>query len=754
MSGIRGIFTGLLVLGFFAMVSPIFSQSLEIEGWGRDNYGQITDIPDGSDFVSIASGGDHSVAIRQDGSLVAWGYNVYGECNVPAGFDYVKVSVGRNHSIALKEDNTIVAWGRDWNDVLAVPAGNDFVDISAGYQHNLALRDDGSIVGWGNNNYGQVTVPFGNDYVAVEAGGYHSVALRENGTITAWGRNWHNVLNVPAGNDFVAISAGYYQSMALRENGTVVVWGSDEDDQVSHTPTTSDFVAVSATGNAHCIALREDGSVIAWGAGEEGEDGLWDHGQSIYPDGNDFVAIAAGRLHSLALVMTEPPSEYTLTIGVEGNGTTDPEPGEYDYDVGTEVLITAYAQEGWEFDRWVINGDDVFENPHTLIMNSNITAIAHFVPAEYSLVIEVEGEGTTDPEPGEYFYMAGEEVEVTAIADEYWYFWMWVIDDDSFFENPHTVLIDDDVTIVAHFLPLPPPQNLFALAGDGVVWLEWEYPDLPVDLHCNSTPIAVEQTYKRELAERQDFQGFNLYRDGVQLNTELLTENEYEDSGLENGVTYLYYVTAVYAEGESAQSNEVEATPEELLLPPPTGLEVEMLEDTVTLSWIEPDHGDLILTGYNAYRDDVMINSELIEETNFPDTNFIPEPGVIYEYYVTAVYLDGESDPSEVVEFMITGLEDDLVSARTALLGNYPNPFNPRTAISFSLAEPGPVRIEIFNSRGQKLRELVDSYYDSGEYSIIWDGTGDNNQQVGSGIYIYRMISNNYQETRKMIMLK
>jgi|GEM_PF-2894239 len=753
MSGLRVILVGVIAFGLLSIVIPLFSQSLEIVGWGRDNYGQITDIPEGSDFVSIASGGDHSVAIRQDGSLVAWGYNVYGECNVPAGFDFVKVSVGRNHSIALKEDNTIVAWGRDWNDVLAVPAGNDFIDISAGYQHNLALREDGSIVGWGNNNYGQISVPYGNDFVAVEAGGFHSVALRENGTITAWGRDWNGVLNVPGGNDLIAISAGYYQSIALRDNGSVVVWGSDDDDQVSHTPTTSDFIAISATGNAHCMALREDGSVIAWGAGEEGEDGLWDHGQSIYPDGNDFVAIAAGRLHSLALVMTEPPSEYTLNIGIEGEGTTDPEPGEHIYDVGVEVTITAYPVDGWEFDRWVINGDDVFENPHNITMNSNITAIAHFVPIEYSLTIEVEGEGTTNPEPGEYVYLAGEEVEITALADEHWYFHMWMIDDDSIFENPYSVIMDDDITITAHFLPLPPPENLLALAGDSVVWLEWEYPDLPVFLDNDTFSFTDTQKDTRG-EERQDFQGFKIYRDGTQLNTELLVDNEYEDSDVENGVSYLYYVTAVYEEGESLPSNEIEATPEELLLPPPTGLEVEMVEDTVTLSWMEPEYDDLILNGYNAYRDNVLINTEPIEETTYPDEGFVPDPGVVYEYYVTAIYLDGESEPSEIVEFMITAVEEDIISISTTLRGNHPNPFNPRTEITFSLAEPGPVRIDIFNSRGQKIRQLTDSYYDRGEHRLIWDGTDDNNQRAGSGIYFYRMLSNDYQEARKMIMLK
>ena len=92
---------------------------------------------------------------------------------------------------------------------------------------------------------------------------------------------------------------------------------------------------------------------------------------------------------------------------------------------------------------------------------------------------------------------------------------------------------------------LNPPQNLTAEAGDGVVHLEWEYPEIPV------------------MRNLQDFQGFNVYRDDIILNPELITETAYEDIDVVNGLTYSYYVTAVYVEGESESSNMVEATPEE-----------------------------------------------------------------------------------------------------------------------------------------------------------------------------------------------
>ncbi|MBW6515047.1 MAG: T9SS type A sorting domain-containing protein [Candidatus Cloacimonetes bacterium] len=664
----RSILIKVLIITLFLSISLVYAQNQAIVAWGRDNYGQITDVPEGSDFIAIAAKGDHSLALRQNGSLVAWGLNTNGQCNVPAGNNYVSIATGNFHSLAIRDDGTIAAWGRDnENQVSGVPTFNDFTEVSGGYYHCAALRGNGTIVGWGANSYGQSNPPAGNDFVAVAAGGFHNIALRENGTIIAWGRNWNGVLNVPAGNDFVQISAGYYQNIALRDNGTVVVWGSNEYGQVANTPTTDDFIAVS-TGLGHSMALRDDGSVTCWGAGEEGQSGLFDYGQSIDPDGNDFVSIAAGRVHSVALIMTEPPSEYTLTMEVEGNGTTDPEPGDHVYDVGLEVLITAIPDDDWLFGRWFINGEEFFENPYTVTMNTNIIALAVFV-----------------------------------------------------YEEPF----------------LPPPLNLTATAGDSVVHLEWEFPDLPVSYI------------------RQDLQGFNVYRDSELLNTEPISEIFYDDHEVVNGITYIYYVTAVYIEGESEPSNTVEATPQELFLPPPSNLSFQVLDySSVSLNWSEPDYepSELSLLGYNIYRDNVIVNPAPVVETNYLDCGL--EPDLPYTYFVTAIYNEGESDPSEMVEVYVTSVGEDTITYHTRLNRNYPNPFNPETTISFFIAEPGYTKIEVFNLTGQKITTLVDSFLEAGEHSIIWDGRNYNSEIVSSGIYMYRMIQGNYSTTKKMLLMK
>ncbi|MFA7543633.1 MAG: C25 family cysteine peptidase, partial [Candidatus Cloacimonadaceae bacterium] len=98
---------------------------------------------------------------------------------------------------------------------------------------------------------------------------------------------------------------------------------------------------------------------------------------------------------------------------------------------------------------------------------------------------------------------------------------------------------------------------------------------------------------------------------------------------------------------------------------------------------------------------------------------------------------------------------EDLVSVvNTALKGNYPNPFNPETTISFALQSAGNVKIEIYNMLGQKVNTLVNGKMNAGNHSLIWKGIDDKGRPVASGIYFYKMQAGSYSATRKMIMMK
>ncbi|PWB70055.1 hypothetical protein C3F09_09750 [candidate division GN15 bacterium] len=91
----------------------------------------------------------------------------------------------------------------------------------------------------------------------------------------------------------------------------------------------------------------------------------------------------------------------------------------------------------------------------------------------------------------------------------------------------------------------------------------------------------------------------------------------------------------------------------------------------------------------------------------------------------------------------------------TCFLGaNYPNPFNPLTTFRYSLPRRGDAIIEVFNITGRKVRTLVDAIKPAGSYVVEWNGCDDDGRPVSSGMYLYRLISGDFVQTRKMMLLK
>jgi hypothetical protein len=91
---------------------------------------------------------------------------------------------------------------------------------------------------------------------------------------------------------------------------------------------------------------------------------------------------------------------------------------------------------------------------------------------------------------------------------------------------------------------------------------------------------------------------------------------------------------------------------------------------------------------------------------------------------------------------------------RYSLSQNYPNPFNANTQISFALPKDGRTTLEIFNVLGQKVNTLVDEYMRAGTKIVNWDGRDNRGMEVPSGIYFYRLRSENFLQTKKMLMIQ
>jgi hypothetical protein len=98
--------------------------------------------------------------------------------------------------------------------------------------------------------------------------------------------------------------------------------------------------------------------------------------------------------------------------------------------------------------------------------------------------------------------------------------------------------------------------------------------------------------------------------------------------------------------------------------------------------------------------------------------------------------------------------KSESVPNKFQLNQNYPNPFNPSTVISYQLSAHSNVKLIIYNMLGQKIKALVNSYQNIGEHSFVWDATDENNNQVSSGVYFYRLQTDKMNLQNKMTLLR
>ncbi len=179
-----------------------------------------------------------------------------------------------------------------------------------------------------------------------------------------------------------------------------------------------------------------------------------------------------------------------------------------------------------------------------------------------------------------------------------------------------------------------------------------------------------------------------------------------------------------------------------------------IMNEFVQISWTTQSESSINV--WNLYREtddsagQILIDSQPGTNTPQPYTyifdDFEVEENITYYYYLEVIEYDGSSNMWGPISAILEGTSIPDLPTTTMLESNYPNPFNPNTTIKCDIKEGEEGEFTIYNSRGQVIERQM---LNAGEHIIEWDGT-----PYGSGVYLYKLETNSYTKTRKMIMIK
>ncbi|MDI6050789.1 kelch repeat-containing protein [Flavobacterium sp. XS2P24] len=274
-------------------------------------------------WVNISSGSEHTVGIKSEGTIWAWGNNAMGQLgdgtyanrNKPLQIGTAKnwksIATGAYHTMAIKSDNTLWTWGynspgtlgdgtnTNRNTPMQIGISSNWQSVVAGFDHTVAIKTDGTLWTWGGNGNGQlgngtnirVNIPLqiGTDtnWKSIAAGAYHTLAIKSDGTLWAWGFNVYGQLGdgtnidklipiqIGTNTNWKSIESGYYSTQGIRSDGTLWAWGwggngnlGDGTNIDRNIPiqigVATNWQSIDA-GYAHTIGIQSDGTLWAWG---------------------------------------------------------------------------------------------------------------------------------------------------------------------------------------------------------------------------------------------------------------------------------------------------------------------------------------------------------------------------------------------------------------------------------------------------------------------------------------------------------
>jgi alpha-tubulin suppressor-like RCC1 family protein len=294
--------------------------------------------PGWTDITQFAAGFYHTVGLQSDGTVVAVGDNLAGQCDVGGWTGIDQVAAGGYHTVGVKDDGTVVAVGDNLEGRCDVGGWTGIDQVAAGGYHTVGVKDDGTVVAVGPNYDGRCNVGDWTDIDQVAAGGLHTVAVKDDETVVAVGDNYYGQCDVGNWTNITQVAAGYYHTVGLKSDGTVVAVGNNAYGQCNVGDWTN--IIHVAAGGAHTVGLKSDGTVVAVG--------LNDYGQCDVDEWTDIIRVAGGGWYTAGLrddgtVVAVGNNNFGqcgggVTQTIIGGGTVDAIDEAY-----TEVVVTGTA---------------------------------------------------------------------------------------------------------------------------------------------------------------------------------------------------------------------------------------------------------------------------------------------------------------------------------------------------------------------------------------------------------------------------